>query len=151
MPKVFIFLYLMHNLEFLVFIHFRINILGKLTDISRDHGGAPVAKYIWCVCVCVFVCMYLVCVCVCVRVHSVMFDSLSPPGTIAHQAPLHGFPRQEYCSGSSFSTPEGFPTQGSNSRLLCPLDWQENSLPLAQPGKPVCLVHEVNREALFKL
>ena len=29
-----------------------------------------------------------------------------------------------------------FPTQGSNSHLLCLLHWQAGSLPLAPPGKP---------------
>ena len=29
-----------------------------------------------------------------------------------------------------------FPTQGSNSRLLCLLHWQAGSLPLTPPGKP---------------
>ena len=46
----------MHNLEFLIFIHFLTNVLGKLTDISRDHCGAPAAKCIWGVCVCVCAC-----------------------------------------------------------------------------------------------
>ena len=71
----------MHNLEFLIFIHFLTNVLGKLTDISRDHCGAPAAKCIWGVCVCVCVC---VCVracarahaCTCTHVRSVMSDSL---------------------------------------------------------------------------
>ena len=29
-----------------------------------------------------------------------------------------------------------FPTQGLNLCLLCLLDWQADSLPLAPPGKP---------------
>ena len=29
-----------------------------------------------------------------------------------------------------------FPTQGSNPRLLCLLNWQAGSLPLVTPGKP---------------
>ena len=30
-----------------------------------------------------------------------------------------------------------FPTQGSNPRLLCLLNWQAGSLPLVTPGKPI--------------
>ena len=92
----------MYNIEFLVFIHFLTNVLGKLTDISRDNSGDPVAICIWCVCVCV-----CVCVCACVLSHVWLF--VTPMDYIAHQAPLHGFPRQEYCSRSPFSTPGGFP------------------------------------------
>ena len=44
-------------------------------------------------------------VCVCVSC-SVMFDSLWPAWTVAHQAPLSmGFPRKEYWSGLSFPPP----------------------------------------------
>ena len=32
-----------------------------------------------------------------------------------------------------------FPNQGLNMRLLCLLNWQAGSLPLAQPGKPHCI------------
>ena len=32
-----------------------------------------------------------------------------------------------------------FPTQGLNPLLLCLLHWQVGSLPLALPGKPICL------------
>jgi len=46
-----------------------------------------------------------VCVCVCLTSRSVMFDSLRPPWTVAHQASLSmGFPRQEYWSGWPFSS-----------------------------------------------
>ena len=34
-----------------------------------------------------------------------------------------------------------FPTQGSNSCLLCLLRWQGNSLPLAPPAKPQYLFY----------
>ena len=57
--------------------------------------------------------------------------------TVPCQAPLSmEFPRQEYWSELSFSTPEGllcqgiFPTQGSNQNLLCLLHWQADSLSL---------------------
>ena len=96
----------MHNLEFLIFIHFLTNVLGKLTDISRDHCGAPAAKCIWGVCVCARAraCVHMH---TCALSHVWLF--VTPMDYIAHQAPLHGFPRQEYCSGSPFSTPGGFP------------------------------------------
>ena len=50
------------------------------------------------------------CVCVCVHVHLVVhlvvFNSLQPPWTAAHQAPLSmEFPRQEYWSGLPFPYP----------------------------------------------
>ena len=56
--------------------------------------------------------------------------------TAAHQAPLSmGFSRQEYWSALPFR--HGiFLTQGQNSRVLCLLHWQVDSLPLAQPEKP---------------
>ena len=44
--------------------------------------------------------------------HSVMSDSLWPPWTVAHQAPLSmGFSRQEYWSGLPFPPPGGPPDQ----------------------------------------
>ena len=41
-----------------------------------------------------------------------------------------GFSRQEYCSGFHFLLQGIFPTQGSNTYLLCLLHWQADSLPL---------------------
>ena len=41
-----------------------------------------------------------------------------------------GFPRQEYCSGLPFPSPEDLPDPGSNRRLLCLLHWWADSLPL---------------------
>ena len=38
--------------------------------------------------------------------------------------------------GCHFLCQRIFPTQGSNSHLLCFLHWQVGSLPLAPPGKP---------------
>ena len=41
--------------------------------------------------------------------HSVLSNSLRPPWTVAHQAPLSmGFSRQEYWSGLPFTPPRGF-------------------------------------------
>ena len=71
------------------------------------------------VCVCV-------CVCVCVS-HSVMSDSLWPPWTTAHQAPLSmEFSRQEYWTGLSFPSP------GDWTWLFC---INSRSLPSEPPGK----------------
>ena len=69
----------------------------------------------------------------------VMFDSLQPQQTIAHQVPLSMvFSRQEYWSGLPCPLLQGiFLTQGSNSSLLFFLQWQVGSLPLVPPGKYV--------------
>ena len=55
---------------------------------------------------------YMPCVC------SVVSDSATP-WTAAHQAPLSvGFPRQEYCSGLSFTPPGDLPDPGIESVSL---------------------------------
>ena len=55
---------------------------------------------------------------------------------VAHQAPLSmGFSRQEYCSGLPFPSPGDLPDPGIELNLLCLLDWQASSLPLAPTGK----------------
>ena len=67
---------------------------------------------------------------------SVMSDSFVTTWTVACQAPLSmGFPRQESCSGLSFSSPGNFPTQRLNP---CLRNWQVCSLPLSHQGNP-CL------------
>ena len=54
------------------------------------------------------------------------------PWTIPHQAPLSmELPRQEYGANCHFLLQGIFLTQGSNPHLLCLLNWQANSLPLA--------------------
>ena len=56
----------------------------------------------------------------------------SPPGSSVHgilQARILEWVATSYSRGSN-------PTQGSNLHLLCFLRWQEDSLPLAPPGKP---------------
>ena len=56
--------------------------------------------------------------------------------TVACQAPLPmEFSRQEYWGGVPCPTPGDFLSQGSNLHLLHLLHWQEDSLPLAPPGK----------------
>ena len=45
--------------------------------------------------------------------HSVVSDSLRPPWTVAHQAPLSmGFSRQGYWSGLPFPSPGDLPKLG---------------------------------------
>ena len=57
------------------------------------------------------------------------------PSTVAHQAPLSmEFSRQELWSGLPFSTLGNFPTQGSNTHLLCLLDGQADCFPLYHLG-----------------
>ena len=54
----------------------------------------------------------------CVFSHSVMSDSLQPPGLVARQAPLSmGFSKQEYWSGLPFPSPGDLPIQGSTINL----------------------------------
>ena len=67
---------------------------------------------------------------------SVMSDSLRPPWSVAHQAPLSvGFSRQEYTGvGCHFLLQGIFPTQGSNP---CLLHWQADSLPLRHHRSPI--------------
>ena len=73
-----------------------------------------------------------VCVFVCVLNHAFLFVTLQ---TVACQAPLSmGFSRQEYWRGLPSLSSGALPTRGLNSRLLCPLHWQADSLPLSPPG-----------------
>ena len=66
-----------------------------------------------------------------------MSQLFATPWTVAHQATLSvGFLRQEYWGWLSCFPPGIFPTKGSNLHLLRLLHWQEDSLPLAPPGKP---------------
>ena len=70
--------------------------------------------------------------------HSVMSDSLQPPYTVAHQAPLSmGFSRQEYWSGLWLPTPGDLPDPGSNPYILHLLHWQVDSLPLSHLNSPL--------------
>ena len=65
--------------------------------------------------------------------------------TLAHQAPLSmGLSRQEYWAGLLCPLPGDLPPQGSNPHLLCLLDWQVGSLPLAPPGKPLLAINSLN-------
>ena len=56
-----------------------------------------------------------------------MSDSCDPLDCVAHQACLSmGFPRQEYCSGLPFPSPEDLPNPGIESASPT---WQAGSLP----------------------
>ena len=62
--------------------------------------------------------------------------------TVDHQALLSmAFSRQEYWSGLLFPPPGNLPNPEMElEALLCLLHWRVGSLPLAPPGKPVCVV-----------
>ena len=71
-----------------------------------------------------YFCLLCVCVCVCVyvRAHAQSLSHVPlfvTTQTVAHQVPLSTeFFQQEYWNMFLFSTPEIFPTQGSNLHLL---------------------------------
>ena len=70
--------------------------------------------------------------------HLSCIQLIATQGTVAHQALLSiGFSRQEYWTFCHALLQRIFPTQGSNSHLLCLLHWQVDSLPLAPPGNPL--------------
>ena len=63
----------------------------------------------------------------------------SPPGSS-----VHGVSLGKNIGAGCHALLQGiFPTQGSNSSLLCLLHWQECSLPLAPPGKPAVDVPQI--------
>ena len=66
----------------------------------------------------------------------------SPPGNSVHEI------SQEKNTGvGSHALLQGiFPIQGWNPRLLCLLNWQVGSLPLAPPGKPLSLLHSLLKQ-----
>ena len=74
----------------------------------------------------------------CVLSGSVASDSLRPPRTAAHQAPLaKGFSRPAYWSGLPFPPPGGiFLSQGLNSRLLGLLHCRWILYPWSRLGSP---------------
>ena len=86
------------------------------------------------------------CVCVCVWARACtqscwVVSSSVTLWTVAHQAPLSmGFPRQEYCSGLPFLSPEDLPDSGIEPASLCLLHRQADSLPLCHLGKPLVLI-----------
>ena len=76
--------------------------------------------------------------CLCANLLELCPTLCDPHGTVvACQTPLFkGFSRQEHWSVLPCPPPGDLPTQGSNQHLLCLLQWQVCSLPLAPPGKP---------------
>ena len=71
--------------------------------------------------------------CLCVFSPSVVSNSLRPPQTAAHQAPLSmGFSRQEYWSGLPCTSPEDISYPGIKPRSPA---WQADSLPSEPPWK----------------
>ena len=83
-----------------------------------------------------------VCVCMWVLVLFASVQLFVTSWAAAHQAPLSmEFSRQEYQSGSPFSTLGDLPDpRGQNPHLLCLLPWQADSLPTVPHGKPcVCV------------
>ena len=79
----------------------------------------------------------IVCVCVCVHARSVVFNSLRLHGLWPARL-LHpwNFPGKNTGVGCHFLLQRISPTQGFNPCLLCPLHWQEDSLPTELPEKP---------------
>ena len=64
-------------------------------------------------------------------------NSLRPPWTVAHQAPLPmGFSRQEHWSGQPLPPPEDLPDPGIKPTSPVAPSLQADSLPSKPPGKP---------------
>ena len=86
------------------------------------------------------------CVCLCVHAHmqcctqslSCVLFFCNPMDCSLLLCPWNS-PGKNTRVGFHFLLQRIFPTQGSNPCLLCLLHWQAYSLPLAQPGSPVCL------------
>ena len=80
-------------------------------------------------------CHYCVWVC---EVASVMVGLFVTIWTVYHQVPQSiGFSWQNTGVDCHFLVQGFFPTQRSNSCVLCLLHWQAGSLPLAPPGTPI--------------
>ena len=69
--------------------------------------------------------------------HSVVSDSLRPPRTVAHQAPLSmGFSRPEYWSGLPFPTPGDLPDPGIEPTSPVSPALTGRFFTIGSPGKP---------------
>ena len=73
--------------------------------------------------------------CGCVLSYFSLSDSLQPMHSSPPGSSVHGFSRQEHCSGLPCPPPEDLPDPGIKPNLLCLLHWQAGSLPLVPPGK----------------
>ena len=79
-------------------------------------------------------------------------DSLQPPWTVVHQAPLPmEFFRQEYWNGLPFSSPKDFPNPGIKPISLASLAWQEILCQLSHQGSPNQLHFNLKKEKINKL
>jgi len=68
---------------------------------------------------------------------SVFSNSLWPPRTVVHEAPLAmGFSQQEYWSGLSFPPPSDIPDPGIKPMPPASPALQADSLPLSHQGSP---------------
>ena len=123
-----------------------LNIPSKQKQISPVFGEGD----FWILHVFLWVIFYkantCVCVCKCVCACSVMPDSAAP-WTIAYQAPLSmGFSRQEYWSGLPWPPSGDFPNPGIESKSLCLLHWQGDSLPTESSPSP-CISLAISLES----
>ena len=120
--------------------------VGTLLLICRDQGGMDaLIKYTNTVlCMCEHAQLLESCPTLCDPVDCTV---AAPP-----KSPLSmGFSRQEYWSGLPCPPPGIFLTQGSNPCLLCLLDWQADSLPLAPPGNFLNHPNFLKPSSLFPL
>ena len=103
-----------------------------MSAILHPASRSSISWRIMCVCVCVCVCL-----CLCVHMLSCLscIGPFATPWTVAHPCPWDS-PGQNTGVGCYALFQGIFPTQGSNPCLLCLLNWQVGSLPLAPPGKP---------------
>ena len=80
----------------------------------------------------------------CMLVFAVVSDSLRPPWTVGHQAPVSmAFPRQEHWMGLSFPTLECLPDPGIETVSLVSPALAGRFFLTEPPGKPVgpCVPH----------
>ena len=103
----------------------------EMSAILHPASRSSISWRIMCVCVCVCVC---VCLCLCVHMLSCLscIGPFATPWTVAHPCPWDS-PGQNTGVGCYALFQGIFPTQGSNPCLLCLLNWQVGSLPLAPP------------------
>ena len=89
-----------------------------------------------------------------VYVHAQSLSSVQPfatPWTVAHQAPLSmGFPGKNTGVGCHSVLQGTFPTQGTNSYLLCLLHWQAYSLLQSHLGNPPAQIFGVNTLSMVR-
>ena len=132
--------------------------LSGLGTLVKDHLITDTRIYFWVLyailCYSVFVlgpycfnhCSFM-CVCVCTKLLQscpTLCDPMdcSLPGSFVHgifQARILEWKKKKKNTGVDCCAllQRMFLTQGSNPHLLCLLHWQEGSLPLAPPGKPI--------------